>query len=242
VETGINLSYAALVCGALGEGAAIAQELLTQNLHGFARMMISANLASIRSEQLELELATTAAKTVLSGDAESAPWPRMVARSVVASVRVARGDLDGAKRDYIEILREYTHCGRQHEKAYIYASLAEIALCQREMKRAALWATDAEKHLGASDEYIAVGVNRVIGAVRASQGLEGGIDQVKRALSSARRTGMKLEEGRCLLALGSILTDGAPYFELAEASFSECGCKRGLQELDEARARMRATV
>jgi hypothetical protein len=71
--------------------------------------------------------------------------------------------------------------------------------------------------------------------------LGGSTDQTRNALNAllarARSMSLRLEEGRILVALGSVDRECADrHFDEARRIFGDCACDRGLAELEEARA------
>ena len=113
----------------------------------------------------------------------------------------------------------------------------EIAARLGRWQEARSYAQSALRLLESSEFCAVVDVQRVCGTIEAHDDPTMGRTRLEWALEAARRSGMRLEEARCLLALGQIDSSKRDrYFATARAIFEDCGSKYGLIELERAEA------
>ncbi len=239
IETAINLVYAAELRGLLRVGWDVGKSSLDVADSRFWRAALSANLATTALELGDDKNARALAMEVLEAADEVPPFARFVAL-------IALGDLHAGKKEW----QQAEHClrsaleetedatGRGGQRVSALTAISSLALRRGHVEVAKQQAQQAVASIPGSERPVHVAAFRALGSALCARDVDAGRVYLERALGLSRELGMKLEEGRALAALGSVVKERSnSYFDRAQQLFEECEAERGLAELDELRQR-----
>lgn len=237
-ESGVNLVHALYQLGELEEAKIASDRMLSLASNPFWEALIRSNLATIEFERNELIDAEVDAMRVLSmGVQITSPAPRIAAHGALARVHAARGRWNDAEKELREADEEAARMGgRQGLRSSIRASIGELKSQQGEWEQALQLAEEALVDMQFVEKPVQVAVLRLKGTALCGVAPERARATLVEAQGMCRVMGMRLEEARTLIALSVCSPNEAePFLKEAELIFRECGCARGLVEIDEAR-------
>ncbi len=234
LETAVNVVGCALHLGELEIGRRVAVDALGLTDEPSWRAMLISSLVGIESELGRESLTTGLLNELKTLEINAPPWVRD-ARVMVEAECLASAGKWVAARELVRTYRTEPHSGRDGETAALDVTRAAIASRLGLCEEAEDFVAQALKRLPACESCSAVVVQRSCAEVLLRLDKPEGRFPLHAALESARRFGMRLDEARCLVALGEFEPDGREQnFADARRIFEECGCKLGLQELERA--------
>jgi hypothetical protein len=236
VATAINLMHLKHLLGALEEAAEVGDEMLDAGLGELWTAEVAANLAVIKSEQGRFDEGEALALMALS--VEGLPsWARTSAQTVLAHIASEReGTLEGMRALRVAF-EEASEQGWTKERGLYATALAQYALESGEDATASEYLAEASSALAGVDEPNVAFFRRIQAMALATSNPDLALLRLRELIGDARQMGLRLEEGRLLLAVGEIDNEeSGRWFNDAEAIFEECGCGGGMLEVVRARA------
>jgi tetratricopeptide (TPR) repeat protein len=237
LDAGVNVITFANLVGELEYGKRVGDELLSTDL-GASWIGIGSNLAGILIEFDDVDAAERLALNVLDNGSRADNWERTIARRMFGICRQLCGDYDGAREAFTVARNDALQLQLPSEVAFDDVHLAQLSYLEgrfdRVREESIKGLTDLG-HLDAISRAIVEGRHlALLGLLSESVG-----EQLEEILRRVQQMGLRLWEARTLIALGSVNPDRSEqYFNHARQIFEECGCKRGLAELEEARHRL----
>ncbi len=237
IEAGVNLISVAELVGELDYGLKVGSDLMNtmpaSSLNG-----VMCNLACIRIELGDPETAEELANGVLTAVGETRTWERSVASRVLATGEALRGEHLKAKSRLLQLRQESEGHERASERMLVDCSLANLAWLERDADGARQRAKDVLASVGTLDKVVALSAERQMLEILGSFG-EPVLERLSALGGAAGQMGLRLEEGRVYVSLGALDAERSEdHFERARQIFEETGCKRGLDEIQDARHRL----
>jgi class 3 adenylate cyclase/tetratricopeptide (TPR) repeat protein len=237
LEAGINLLHVSHFVGELEVASRVAAEAAALAPSPLLRSLVLANWSVIEYERNNLDEALTLASETIELCREIEIWPAVTAHLTTACVAIARDDALGAMSELkaAEVLA--SRAGRDVERALLKSCLAAATAKTGDVVGAVALAREALHTEVALDRVTKTQLQRSYGELVSQFDRPEGARVLAETLVNTQQMGLRLEEGRVLVALGSLDDErSSEYFAEAEQIFRECGCHRGLAELGEARA------
>lgn len=243
-QTVSNLACAHLLLGELERGASVGREAVQWLDAPEWKAPLLFNLGEIELERGDTaygERALRECMRIASKGGDSLVW-RGLALTSLAGLELSRGE-PGESRARAEeaLMLSQRFEGRLDVRLKAMEKLAQASLRQGEEREALEFARVAVAVSERCDLSEAPAAWRVLGLAECAAGTaERARSALTRAVELAQSMGMRLEEARALVALGSLDADPqSPHFHRAREIFAECGSERGLAELREAIAKVR---
>lgn len=238
LDSAVNVLQTAYLTGELNEAISIGQsELASPSLTGLWDGMVSANLLAVFHDLNEMNTVVELAHRILALDVELPGWVIQVARLGLIGVALATNDFDEA-RDQLRRASLGTPHQSARTRSVELLTRAEIANVSGDRDAALKAAADAYSLREALDRVSCVQTERLCAWIQRHD-VSNIVERVTSTLQAARQMGLRLEEARCLVLLGSLQPEHSDeYFAQAREIFEDCGCKRGLIELEEERAKL----
>jgi class 3 adenylate cyclase/tetratricopeptide (TPR) repeat protein len=237
LETAVNLTTCALVSGEFESGREVAMHCLSLTEEPAWRAMLLANLSGIEIELGNFTEVATLLDQLAAVEEHAPPWCGLVRRTTEANLLCAEGKWDEADLLVAEIVAEARSQLREGELAYLELLHADIAVALELWDEASERSARALARLDSSEALIAVQIERNAALIEARRDPRQARSRLEAAHRRAKDGGMRLEEARCLVAIGEIDRDKrSSVFAEAREIFERCGCQRGLQELERAQA------
>lgn len=238
LETGVNLVHSTYLLGRLAEGEDLSLRLLDISSSPFWQAFLHSNLAALRFEMNDLAGAENSAAKVLALDRSvTTVAPRVASLVVLSKVRAAEGRWELAE-EALSRAREEAElvAGREGLLTAVRTANAELAWIRRDPARTLAEAEAALDDLGFTEKPMHVSVLRLKGMALAGSDPRTAWRLLADAHDQSRVMDLRLEEARTLVAMGLCEGEGSgERFSAAEAIFRECGCRRGLAEVGQAR-------
>lgn len=233
LETSVNLAHLSSLVGELDVGSEVAESALLRSPGPYLETLLSANLAGLKFESGEVAEAEAIARRLLSTRDEFPSWTSSSAHLVVVGALLLRGDQAGAAA---QLQTAVSAVKSDAEIALMRTTQAEVMLSQGNLQEALSFAQAARALAGRLERVVELRSDRVCALVEAMNGSDDGRLRLEANAKEARRMGLRLEEARALVALGSLDPDSSEHhFAEAQRIFEACGCRTGLAELEDAR-------
>jgi class 3 adenylate cyclase/tetratricopeptide (TPR) repeat protein len=236
-QTAASLMHLHYSCGDLEAGARIGEEAMALASGTSWESLIAANLAAIRSEQGHYVIAKDLATMALRQQPGLAGWVRVGAMLVRATAAFKADDLIGEERE----LRGALECAMADGggRATLHVCLALSDRCMRlgEVSQASSWLDHGSAQAIGADVAAELALGIAKASLAVGTDVENAIEMLRRARLDANRMGLRLHEGRALLALANVDASNRDlHLADAEILFAECGSRFGLEDVARIRA------
>lgn len=235
LENGANLLRVAYLRGEVLEGHRLAARLERLSASDSLNLLIRANALPLKFEVGLLE-ETIAEATLLLDRSDAPGWMRVCALQMLAAGCMDGEEIDVARARLMRARSIASSEAGADEVELVLGGLLELAAIEGDAA-AARELIDEMDRLQPTTTIVRSHADRLVASAMALWDRPRARAVLEVCLHRSRQMGLRLEEARVRLALGSLdPANAAEHFAEAERIFEACGCVRGLKELDEARA------